>query len=412
MEWSDDFIRFSRWNGDCNNIGVATCVYLVGGVSLRGSDFMKKMMFGIGCGLMFVSSWMFGQTPTGPSAVTMDNLITKLKIKGRVALGFNKGETDATFQAGSFDVPDMKVWFTFSPDEQNELTARFNLNNAAANTPLLDYAFFQSKDFIPYLKGTPFSLSGKLGRMKLGVGEETFSDNPVEGPLTSNSAAAVGGSDEGAELSTKVGSFSVSNGARGVVSDNGMAKAWMSKLFYAPLNYLDLSGHYYHSGSLKGQSSEVSIAGIIAPPSGALNWKRQVWGVDLRYDFVRGTKPLNPPSASDSKAIMRLSYGQFADMVTNASHRSGQFGFMDGLYNWTSKIFSSARVSFIGLNGHQIQSLNSVSANHYERYSLGVGYRWFENTHLRFGYDHNVNGGDGISDANDDLVSAYVTIHL
>ena len=126
-------------------------------------------------------------------------------------------------------MPDAKLQFAFQPDEINTVVTRFNLNNATAQSPLLDYFFLQSKDFIPALKDSPFSLSARLGRFKLGFGEETWSDNIVESVLPSNSAARVTLIDEGLEFAGKIKLekfnlkplgwvFSVSDGNSGVGS--------------------------------------------------------------------------------------------------------------------------------------------------------------------------------------------------
>ena len=111
--------------------------------------------------------------------VDLANSLSKLKIKGRAALGFFDSGKAGSYPAGSFEMPDAKLQFAFQPDDVNTLVARFNVNNATAQSPLMDYLFLQSKDFLPFLKDTPFSLSGRLGKFKLGFGEETWSDNPV-----------------------------------------------------------------------------------------------------------------------------------------------------------------------------------------------------------------------------------------
>ena len=373
------------------------------------SRFLRFLLIG----LLFSRGVAFGQNPkpSGASSVTLENVLTKLKLKGRAALGYLKSQDFGSFRSGSFEAPDVKLVFGFKPDETLDLVVRFNLNNAAANSPFADYVFLQAKDFISHLKETPWSVSGRLGRFKLGAGEETWSNNPIEGSLPSNSAANVDGADEGIEFFGKFWVVSLSNGQRGLNSETGQAKAWMGKIFYAVWNPLYASVTYYDSGSLKASQSEVSIAGIVAAPTGATNWKRRVWEADLRFDFEKGTTR-DPPVFSDSKSIVRVSYGQFDDSVTGGAERNGHFGFIDVLYNCTSKIYGAARVSFIDLDGSQTASLNTVTTNHYERYSVGIGYRWSENTHVRLGYDHNENGGAGTSDVRDDLLSALLSLRF
>ena len=350
-----------------------------------------------------------------PSAVMLDNILTKLKLKGRGALAYLDSGDSGSYGHGTFEVPDLKLVFGFEPDERNSFTVRFNLNNAIANTPLTDFVFLQCKDFIPSLRDTWFSISGRVGRFKLGVGEETFGNNAVEGILPSNSAANIDGSDEGVELSGKFWAASVGNGNRGVGADVGDAKAWMTKVFYSPLKALYLSATYYDSGELKNASSEVSVAGIIAPVANTLHWTRRVWEGDIRYDFKKGEKPLNPPAFSESSAFIRFAYGRFDDDMTLASstsERNGHFGFGEVMVELCKKIYTGARVSFIDLDGSQTASLNNVTTNHYERYSAGVGYRWSDNVHIKAGFDHNQNGGASTTDTSDDLFSALLAIRL
>src|SRR3990167_7454827 len=134
---------------------------------------------------------------TQAGRVDLANSLAKLKIKGRAALGFFDSGKAGSYPSGSFEMPDAKIQFSFQPDDINTVVMRFNLNNATSQSPLLDYFFLKSKDFIPSLKKTPFSLETRLGRFKLGFGEETWSDNPIEGVVPSNSAGKVGVSDEG-----------------------------------------------------------------------------------------------------------------------------------------------------------------------------------------------------------------------
>lgn len=360
------------------------------------------------------------------SRVDLANALSKLKLKGRAAFGFFNSGKAGSFSAGSFEMPDAKIQFAFQPDNINTVILRLKLDNAvtsiSATSPLLDYFYLQSKDFLPFLKDTPISLSGRLGRFKLGFGEETWSDNPIEGFLPSNSAGKVGATDEGLEFNGKIDLaklglgeltplgwvVSVSNGNQGVTSDTNSSKAFMGKLYYSPINPLYLSASYYDSGNLGSSASDFSIAGLTGRPGSAANWERKVWELDARYDFGKGKKPLDPPAFSDSKAILRLSYGAFHDIASTAAERSGNFGFVDGIYNLNKKFYTSGRISFVDLDNNITATLNSVTANRYNRYSLGAGYRWSDNTILKLGYDWNKNSGPSVEDSNDNLVSAIV----
>jgi uncharacterized protein YoxC len=354
------------------------------------------------------------------SRVDLANALSKLKLKGRAAVGFFDSGKAGSYPAGSFEMPDAKIQFAFEPDKVNTVIMRFNLNNATAQSPLLDYFYLQSKDFLPFLKDTPFSLSARLGRFKLGFGEETWSDNPVEGFLPSNSAARVTVIDEGLELAGKIDLaklgikrlkplgwvISASDGNSGVGSDSTASKAFMGKLYYIPIDPLYLSATFYDSGRLDSSNAELSIGGLVTRPAGTGSWKRRVWEVDGRYDFGKGKKPLEPSVFSDSKAIVRLSYGGFHDY--SSTDRYGNFGFVDGIYNLNKKIYTAGRYSFIDLSGDATATLNSVTANKYDRYSLGIGYRWSENTIVKLSYDWNWQSGSNTEDADDNLLSAIV----
>lgn len=355
------------------------------------------------------------------SRVDLANTLAKLKLKGRAAMGYFDSGKAGSYPSGSFEAPEAKIQFAFQPDDINTFVMRFNLNNATAQSPLLDYFYLQSKDFIPVLKNTPFSLSGRLGRFKLGFGEETLSNNLVEGILPSNSAGNVGVSDEGLELNGKIDLakmglkqltplgwvVSVSDGNSGVGSDNTASKAFMGKVYYTPIKPLYLSATYYDSGSLKDHNAEFSIAGITSRPStGVRDWKRKAWEVDARYDFGKGKKSLEPMVYSDSKAIVRLSYGGFNDISNIGRH--GTFGFVDGIYNLNKKFYTAGRFSFVDLGSDTTASLNSVTANKYDRYSFGFGYRWSENTIVKLGYDWNKESGTNTISSNNNLLSAVV----
>src|SRR3989338_7032623 len=358
-----------------------------------------------------------GQAGGAASKVDLANSLSKLKIKGRAALGFFDSGKAGSYPAGSFEMPDAKIQFGFQPDDINTLVLRFNVNNATSQSPLMDYFFLQSKDFIPALKDSPFSLSTRLGKFKLWFGEETWTDNLVEGIVPSNSAARATVVDEGLEFSGKVKLdkigleplgvvVSVSDGNSGIGSDSTASKAFMGKLYHNPIKPLYVSGSYYNSGELDSSSSEMSLAGVTSAIQSGMAWRRSMWELDARYDFGKGKKPLEPMVFSDSKAIVRLSYGEFKDDGNRT--RSGNLGFVDGIYNLNKKFYAAGRYSFIDMNGDVTATLNSVTANRYDRFSLGGGYRWSDNVILKLGYDWNKNSGPGVNDADDNLLSALV----
>jgi len=355
------------------------------------------------------------------SKVGLDKLSSRLKLKGRFAAGFFKSEKQGSYPSGSFQAPEAKLQFTFQPDDINSVIMRMNLNNATFNN--LDYFYLDTNimKLTPWEK-SPFTLMSRIGRMKVDFGEETWSNNAVESILPSNSAANVAGNDEGLQLSGKVGkqnslgwSAAIMNGNAGTGADNNWLKAFSGKLCYNIIDPLYISASYYNSGQLDTASSEISIGGITAPPTNARKWIRQIAEVDVRYDFKKG-KTLNPPAYCDSLAFVKFAYGHFYDDAKRLNHelavtdREGNYGYIEGLYNITKKLYAAARASVVGLNGEVNRaSWNSVTAsNRYERYSFGLGYRLTNATMLKGSYDINLERKTGSNNPKDSLLSLLI----
>lgn len=355
------------------------------------------------------------------SKVGLDKLSSKLKLKGRWAAGYFDSQKGGSYPNGSFQAPEAKIQFTFLPDDINSVIMRLSLNNATFNS--VDYFYLDTNimKLTPWEK-SPFTLTSRIGRFKTDFGEETFSNNPVESILPSNSAANVAGNDEGLMLSGKIGkqnplswSAGAYNGNSGTGADNNWLKAFSGKLSYNIINPLYVSASYYNSGQLDTASSEMSIGGITAPPSNTLRWTRQMAEVDVRYDFKKG-KTLNPPAYSDSLAFVRAAYGHFIDQSDSVAgsrtklDREGNYGFIEGMYNITKKLYAAARASVVELNGEvNTASWNSVTANRYERYSLGLGYRLSSATILKGSYDVNLERKTAGEDPKDGLLTLLVS---
>lgn len=352
-----------------------------------------------------------------PEPVLLDRIGAKLKVKGRWSGGFFKSGRRGSFHEGSFEVPEAKVLLSFEPDSINTAVMRMNFNNAAFNS--VDYLYLDSKDFLPQLRDTPFTLESRIGRFKLQYGEETLSNNIVEGALVSNSAANATGTDEGAQLSGAIGKenplkwyFSVTNGNSGTGSDNLTPKAYAGKLAYSPLAPLSLSGSVYHSGSLKTAASEFSFAGVTSRPAGADRWDRTLWEVDARWDFQKG-KVIDPPAYTDSKAYIRAAFGQLYDDVgdvTAVSDREANYGYVETLCNFHPKWYGAFRYSLIDMRHGGSMTLNNAAGDstRYDRYSIALGHRWSDKTIIKIGYDINVSDVVSGSDPADDLISAVV----
>src|SRR3989338_102248 len=242
------------------------------------------------------------------SKVGLDKLSSKLKLKGRWAAGYFDSEELGSYNNGSFAIPEAKLQFTFQPDDINSVVIRLSANNAVVATSpsaAFDYFFLETNimKLTPWEK-SPFTLASRIGRQKIDYGEETWSNNPVEGALPSNSAANASGNDEGLLLFGKIGKanplswyFGVYNGNSNSASfnDNNWPKAFSGRVGYNLLAPLYVSASYYYSSQLDTVNSEASLAGLATPPSNALKWIRQMGEADIRYDFKKG-KTQNPPA--------------------------------------------------------------------------------------------------------------------
>lgn len=356
------------------------------------------------------------QTPGKEEAPRVDlaKAASKLKIKGRAALGYFDSGESGSYPSGSFEVPEAKIQFGFEPDKYNTFILRANLNNAVFNN--LDYFYLDSKDFLPFLEDKPVKLSSRIGRFKLDLGEETWSNNSVEGALISNSAANTSGSDEGIQIGLNIGdkkrplkvTGAITNGVTGVGSDTTGPKAFTGKIAYRFSDPFYVSTSYHHSGDLKASNSEASIGGLVSRPTNALKWDRQVWEIDARYDLEPG-KTIDPPAYTDSLAYLRLAYGQFYDNAQPVADRDGNYGFVEGLWNITDKIYAAHRSSFIDLDGDTTAAFNSVTANKYTRYSFGLGYRLTDATLLKTEYSINRAGKATTGDPNDDQFATVIS---
>jgi hypothetical protein len=341
----------------------------------------------------------------------LDKAGSALKIKGRWAAGYFQGGKSGSDPNGAFRAPEAKMQFAFAPDSVNTIIMRGNFNNATFNN--LDYFYLESKNFLP-LEDLPFDYATRLGRFKMDFGEETWSDNPVESALPSNSVAKVGGNDEGAQLAVSLKtswsprlSAGIFNGNTGTGTDNAGPKAYTAKLSVTPLDELYLSTSFFDSRALKGQASEMSIGGLTAAPTGAVNWARRAWEIDARYDIGKGKAKLDPPAYSDSLAYIRGAYGLFTDDAKGGIDREGDYAFLEGLWNFHPKLYGAARWSILDFDHETSATINSITTvKRQQRYALGAGYRWSKNTIIKgeWAIDHE-SGRVGADDASNNLLS-------
>jgi hypothetical protein len=354
--------------------------------------------------------------------VMMDKVGSSLKIKGRWAAGYFQGGEDGTDPNGAFRAPEAKVQLAFAPDAVNTVITRFNLNNASPNNnPLLDYFYLESKDFLPVLKDYPINLATRLGRFKMDFGEETWSNNSVEGALPSNSVANVAGNDEGAQIALTGKTawsprvvFGVFNGNTTTLTDNAAGKAFTAKLSVTPLEELYLSTSFFDSRALKGQAGEMSVAGLTGiptlSPTSAVKWSRHMWEVDARYDIGKGKAKLDPPAYTDSVAYLKSAYGLFTDDAKGGTDRRGDYAFLEGLWNILPKWYTAARWSIVDFDQEASATINSITTvKTQQRYALGGGYRWSKHTLVKgeWAIDHE-SGRVVADDASNNLLSLLV----
>lgn len=333
------------------------------------------------------------------SAATKGSIIT---IDGRMFVGIYQTGDDGPYPNRSLVIPDAKLRFTFKPSKDITIVNRFSNNNAASNG--LDYFYIDFNNWA----GPKSESILRLGKMKIDVGEEDWTDNPVESILITASAADVSGYDEGVNFRGRVPtvkrplyySFAVLNASKGVsVSSDGLATA--TKVGYAPNDNLYFSASYYETGDLlqpNGNLAEtdLKIANMTAAPAGATDWQRRLWEVDARWGYgPTGIKPIigAPPTPPFQLAA---AYGQFRDTVTGpATDRDGSYWYVEGLYNATKKVYLASRYSEISLDDDVTATLNDspVPVNSYTRLSLGIGYRLTQLTHVKAEYT--MNDADG-----------------
>jgi len=322
--------------------------------------------------------------------VVLSTKDSKLTLKGRFFVGYFSSEREgSSYHDGSFEIPESKVQLTWKPLEKVEVVNRMSFNNASFNN--LDYFYLQVNQIIPQDEKSRL----RIGKMKIDFGEETWINNPVEHKFITNSASNTSGYDEGIELygnfipDTLGYAVSITNGNSGTGSDNQSSKATAIKIFGKPVKPLYLSGSYYLSNNLGTGKSEMSIAGLNSVPSGATNWNRNIWEIDAKI-FCHNFEFFG-------------AYGSFADDITGADNRKGDYYFFQGVYNFTPKFYAGLRYSSVKLDDDAVYSLNGINANEYIRPSVVLSYKISKLMTLKAEYSWNKAKVPGADDVDDDL---------
>jgi len=331
--------------------------------------------------------------------VVMKNAGSKLTMDGRIFAGYFISDEEKAFAGeydkgsykdyknGSFEVPDGKIRFTWNPMDRLSVVTR--LSFGSADSTKFDYFYGQYNGVIP----GDLKSRVRLGKIKIDFGEETHTDNAADNNvgLISNSAAIVGGYDEGVEL---YGNFipgvfgyalSLTNGSAQTGSDDNTNKAIAAKIFVQPIPQLYFSGSYYTADMSKSGKTDFKIAGMTKEPtgSGTAGWSRSVWEVDAKSKFFQ-------EDGKTERARLAAAYGQFTDEADGAADREGSYYFLEGMYNFTPKVFVGARYSVVSLDNKYADTMNGIkNANEYTRTSLGAGYRLNKMVTLKAEYSWN-----------------------
>jgi hypothetical protein len=252
----------------------------------------------------------------------------------------------------------------------------------------------------------------RVGKMKADVGEQTWSDNPAESVLITNSAGIVNGYDAGLDFRGPLGqnglySVSLLNGT-GTVTTTGHSVAYAAKLGSALPGGFYVSGTYFNSGDLGTVNSGLGIGGLTAAPLGAAKWSRTLWEADARWNYGRtGFKPTIGSPVTTQWQVAGA-YGQFTDDATSAADRDGKFWYVETLCNASKRVYFSARYDRIGLDhgyldnlGNNLLGTPAISVNAYRRLGLGAGLRLSPLTQIKAEYTFNdTTGGPASPDLN------------
>jgi hypothetical protein len=337
-------------------------------------------------------------------AVQAANRDTNIRIDGRLFAGVFKTDEQGSFGNRSLDIPDAKLRFTFSPSKNVTIVNRFSNNRAGSNG--FDYFYLDLNNW----GGLALGHVLRVGKFKMDVGQETWTDNPVESILITNSVSHISGYDEGVNFRGPLGrgrspatySLAVMNGSKGVTqSDSGMA--WSAKLGALVKERLYLSASYLRTGDLVKRDGtldqpDFGIAEVFDAPAGATAWRRSLWEADARYGYGKEGIKSVVGAPADVPWQAGATYGQFTDSATGAPDRTGRYWFVECLYNLGPKTYLATRYGDTSLDGGALAKLGgiSVAVNNYHRLSLGVGYRITPMTHLKLELTRNTTSG-GVS---------------
>lgn len=356
------------------------------------------------------------------SFLTLPILAEEVKIDfhgSRLAAGYIDNGTIGNTTPGTFAIPDAKLRANAKFDDDTVAVFRLSFVNAAA--PSAEYAYLKLSNVVKKLaKSDTVNPDIYVGKMKVNFGEETWTNNAVEGTLAHNSVSSLFGNDIGVEfrqnalpVELPVGlgySLSILNGsdaaAAGVVDDNN-TKAYVLKVMGTmksmPL-YFSLS--QYDSGRMPAGSNRAMTNDLITSvlPLTVAGEYTKGYELNVRYDILEGAQKFEPakaPLASDAKAVLRLAYGQGAKGGMNLISETTTM-MLDGIYNVDKKWYVAFRYS----------SLKDAGDDEWTRTSIGAGHKLSDNAMLKLTYSLNaepdtVTGGPEVDN---DSVALLMTV--
>ncbi|MER3474154.1 MAG: hypothetical protein C4335_09010 [Armatimonadota bacterium] len=333
--------------------------------------------------------------------VTPANRESRITIDGRTFAGLFSSQSDGSYPNRGVDIPDSKIRFTFNPLPYITVVNRFSTNRAA--TGGFDYFYVDIKDWGGAWKGHLL----RIGKHKLDIGQEIWTDNPVESILITNAVSHVSGYDEGINLrgplttGTRPWSYSLElvHGNQGFGSPPAEL-AWGAKIGGLVSDQVHVSLTYLRTGNLVKRNgtvdkTDINVAEVLDAPTGATGWRRSLWEVDLRYGYGKeGIKSL-VGSVLDTPWQFALAYGGFTDDAQGAPDRKGRFGFAEALFRMTPRAYLALRYSEISLQDGVLAKLGAspIAVNRYRRLSVGLGYQLSRLAYLKTEYTFNDTSG-------------------
>ncbi|MCX6344274.1 MAG: hypothetical protein NT018_04280 [Armatimonadetes bacterium] len=333
--------------------------------------------------------------------VTAGTKGSKVKIDGRIFVGIFDTGQDGAYPHASADASDAKLRFTFNPAKNITIVNRLNTTGAKS----VDFDYFYA-DFAQV--GGP-SNTLRLGQRKIDVGQETWADNPIDNMLITNSVSHVSGYGTGlATLGRFKGPDSPMyevgfvNGPKGVMVRPSAGLPFNWKLGVPLPNNLFASASYFSTGTLgAADSSAITVAEVSTAPTGATSWSRNLWELDVRYNYGQSGIRSMIPTGTLPPLMLGATYGRFLDDATGVSSRSGNFWFTEALVRLNPKLYAATRYSVTDLSGSSTAKLGKspVAVNSYKRTSIGLDYVLTELTQVKIEYTINDTSG-GASDPN------------